>query len=351
MTTVNAKVIVGLVVDGKETPESRQAVSIPEMTPAMLKEEFQRMARAISAKPMKDMDNGNLRNYTLFLNISANKKVAEWDFKYKVRLDRDKGREVEQLVLEAETARVDKGYPTDFIPDDIVVVLSVFTEEEDEKPAPAPVQKQEPITPQNEEMNPMNNINPALAAIFANMTPEQQQEIIESYMVQQAELSASMMVEEEEKVDTTSAPEWLKRAMTRLNILSKNAFVGFLVAEKIRAVDADTKAEVQKLIDELLANDDRWTKKTKPFIIAFKGWDDEEVNKAAEKAFEISLMTRQKTAAATEWVGDAIIKAGKTVKDNADNVGKVVASPVQGAAHLLSRKPEIKAPGKGEPQY
>lgn len=146
--------------------------------------------------------------------------------------------------------------------------------------------------------------------------------------------------------DKIAAP-WSVRAINKLCSLNKPLYISYLKLEEMREVDAATKVRISKTIAILEADDKAWEDKHKPFIMKVKNWDNTAPGTPGEAAAKMALSTQKGVAATVNWTGEQLIKLGNAMKRNSQATGKVVASPLFGIAHLLSKSP--KAPKAAAP--
>ncbi|MNQ33158.1 hypothetical protein D3C85_465810 [compost metagenome] len=157
-----------------------------------------------------------------------------------------------------------------------------------------------------------------------------------------AELEAEQApVEKELPWDKVTAP-WSVRAINKLCSLNKPLYISYLKLEEMREVDAATKVRISKTISLLETDEKAWEERHKPFIMKVKNWDDTAPGTPGEAAAKMALSTQKGVAATVNWTGEQLIKLGNAMKRNSQVTGKVVASPLFGIAHLLSKSP--KAP-------
>lgn len=208
-------------------------------------------------------------------------------------------------------------------------------------------------------MTDENHVKPAgitdlefCLSLVMKMTDEEvvayEAEVKENIAENEADAEQAQPKQEEKKPWTEIATPWATRVIKKISSLNKPIYISYLKLEEMREKDLEERARITAAIKALEEDEKVWEEKHKPFIMKVKGWDDTAPGTPAEAAARMALGTQKGVAAVTHWSGEQLVKLGNAMKRNSQATGKVVASPLFGIAHLISKKP--KAPVAAKPK-
>lgn len=137
-------------------------------------------------------------------------------------------------------------------------------------------------------------------------------------------------------------PKWYTDAVDRMRVLNKTHFTMQLKHERIQATDAAIKDAITARINALEKDDAYWANTAIYQIMSLKKWDDSKPGVVGDALYTAGGATQVGVSKSTAWLGKQLIKAGTSMVENADTVGKVVASPLTGMARLFAKKPTVQ---------